>query len=382
VFEEAEKPTFGELPEDLVKDLLNQSLALAGGLRKNLADLKEHVETVRSELEPIRVDREIISTTVPTSCGVDGSYLVERLLSTDLAAFAALAIEGITPPSEKRHWPAPKHYARVASIPHHESTQQVTRGLMMCQELLLGHQAPHDVVMLDWGFRTPAIFLNNATSNFKKCPSQEFKADLREHLPGALDAYAEVTNGRRSEKIYVGAPKYSTLNELTSRLKHATSFDDRTLATLVLKPGEFLGPYPIEASDDLADFHITVPLELAAGSPDVEKFRDQALEGARTACVLYYKPRPYLPAMRLEVAKRHSSDAHLATLLRAIEFQCSAPGVFEPFPLYLADRMVKHLPGAFPAFLQAVTHDMATSYEGDTGEVFLAMHSYRSEGGR
>lgn len=382
MFEESERPTFGELPEDLVRDLLSQSLSLAGGLRKNLADLKSHIEVVRAELEPIKVDRDVISTTVPTSCGVDGSYLVERLLSTDLAAYAALAIEGITPPSERRHWPAPKHHAKVVALLHNESTQQMARGLMMCQELILARQAPHDVVMLDWGFRTPQIFLNNATSNFKKCKSADLRGELTKSLPEALDVYLEVAQGRRSEKVYVGAPKYSTLTELTEGLTTPTSFDDRTLATLVLKPGEFLGPFQIQSTEDVSESHIEIPKEIVQDYPDLPKLRDQVLDAVKGAQVLYYKPRPYLPAMRLEVAKRHTADVPLGTLLRAIEFQCAAPGVFEPFPLYLADRMVKHLPGAFPAFLQAVTHEMASEYKGDVGEVFLAMHSYRSEGGR
>ena len=324
---------------------------------------------------------DLTASDVPTSCGIDGSYLVERLLSTDLAAFAALAIEGITPPSEKRFWPEPRHRAKIFSVSHHESTQQMIRGLMMANELDLAKNAPHDVVMLDYGLRTPTIYLNNATSNFGKSPSAELRDAFAEQFAAGLTAYAEITAGVKRDKVYAGLPKYSTLRELTLKLGLPGEYDDRTLSTFILNPGEYLGPFPMGSWDDM---HLTIPKELAARAPAVEGLRDDVLEHlGNKASVLYYKPRAYLPAFRIEVPQAVAGNSHrLGTVLRAVEFQCASPGIFEPFPLYLADRMVKHLSGAFPAFRQAVTNEMATRHDGDVGEIYLAMHSYRSEGGR
>lgn len=375
-----DEESFGELPQALVEDVLNQSLGMAGILRENLTTLKEHVGEVRGKIGRIDTDREIAASTVPTSCGIDGSYIVERLLSTDLAALAVLAVEGLTPPSEKRHWPQPRHLARLYSISHDESTQQMMRGTMMCHELGMARQAPHDVVMLDWGFKTPVIYLNNATQNYERSLSPALKAEFRRELGPALQTLREVTAGERSDRSYVGLPKYSTVRELSERYGLNSPYDDRTLASLVLRPGEYLGPISLAASEEL---HIQLQGSILSGANDLTQLRDEAIRAVNSGYVVYYKPRQYLPAFRLEISARVAKNRSiLGTVLRGVEFQCAAPGIFEPFPLYLADRMVKHLSTAFPAFLQSVTHEMATGYAGDLGEIFLTMHSYRSEGGR
>lgn len=374
-------PGFGELPQALVDDVLKQSLGLATQLHGSFSKLRATVEQMRANIPEIRQDRDIAPPSVGTSCGVDGSYAVERLLSTDLAAFAALAIEGLTPPSEKRFWPDPRHVARVLPVPHHESTQQLVRGTMMAHELDLAQNAPHDVVMLDYSLRTPAIYLNNATSSFPSCPADALKEELSSVVDRALDAYISAAGAEKRDKVYVGSPKYSSLRELGRRMGVGAEFDDRTIATFTLKPGEFIGPYALDAWPDL---HITVGDELASKAPSLRAKVEKLKPLLQEHCwVLYYKPRAYLPAFRLEVAESVArNDSRLGTLLKAIEFQCAAPGIFEPFPLYLADRMVKHLSSALPAFLQVVTNEMATKFQGNPGEIYLAMHSYRSDGGR
>jgi hypothetical protein len=56
--------------------------------------------------------------------------------------------------------------------------------------------------------------------------------------------------------------------------------------------------------------------------------------------------------------------------------------MLEPYPIYLADRTVKALARAIPAFRQVTTQHISEKYDGDIGEVFFAMHGYRSESGR
>jgi hypothetical protein len=43
--------------------------------------------------------------------------------------------------------------------------------------------------------------------------------------------------------------------------------------------------------------------------------------------------------------------------------------------------MVKHLPKEIPALRQVTSQHIAETYPGDIGEVFLGLHSYRTEGG-
>ena len=100
-------------------------------------------------------------------------------------------------------------------------------------------------------------------------------------------------------------------------------------------------------------------------------------------CILYYKPHDWIPALRVEVPKVIAMNPHrLATVLQGIKHQCATPSMLEPYPLYLADRTVKALSRAIPAFRQVTTQRISEKYDGNIGEIFFAMHGYRSESGR
>ena len=54
----------------------------------------------------LKLDRNLTKMPYhPTTSGVDGAFALEKLLYTDIVAMAGVAVEGLTPPSEKRHWP-------------------------------------------------------------------------------------------------------------------------------------------------------------------------------------------------------------------------------------------------------------------------------------
>jgi hypothetical protein len=98
--------------------------------------------------------------------------------------------------------------------------------------------------------------------------------------------------------------------------------------------------------------------------------------------ILYYKPHAWLPALRLEAAPDVAlNNSRLAVVLRGVREQCATPAMLEPYPIYLADRTVKALAGALPAFRHIATQSVSENYEGDIADVFFAMHGYRSESG-
>ena len=74
--------------------------------------------------------------------------------------------------------------------------------------------------------------------------------------------------------------------------------------------------------------------------------------------------------------------SRIAVLLQGLKHQCGTPGIFEPYPIYMADRMVKHLGGAIPALRQTAAKRMTELHQGDIGEIFFSMHGYRTESGR
>ena len=89
-----------------------------------------------------------------------------------------------------------------------------------------------------------------------------------------------------------------------------------------------------------------------------------------------------MPALRLEVPNSIAkNNQRLSVVLEAVRLQCGGPGLFEPFPLYLADRMVKHLSVALPAIRRSVTQEIALNWKEDVGDIYMAMHGYRTETG-
>jgi len=367
---------FNELPESLVEEMLSECNCLSEKIVQSFQKLNENKGQLRAKLiESNRLarDSDYISTyNFPTTCGVDGSYSIEKMLSTDLIAMAAVAVEGLTPPTEKRFWPKPRHFSKIINAPHNEATTVVARAIMMCMELDLATKAPHDVVFIDNSLTTPLIYFNQAFNKLSEAP-KELSDILKEKIQTGLPSYLEIIEAKRTDKIYSGVPKYSTKNEITDELK-VPQYDDRGLLSLILDAKEII--VPISMQKPPSKWHIDHP---PSGSREILNKIVSSLDKLQ---VVYYRPYPYFPALRLEISQSIAANRQrVAILLEAISQQCGAPGIMEPYPLYLADRMVKHLGTALPAIRKATTQEMVENWSGDLGDVYLAMHGYRSETG-
>ena len=373
---------FEELPEALVDEMLSQSEQVGDALYRSFEEVQSQRQVFRGVLEKrgflIR-DAEIGYPPIPTTCGVDGSYAVERLLSTDLVAVAGVAVEGLTPPSETRFWERPYHRTLIQPIGHDPDTGTVARAIMMAMELELAYKAPHEVVFLDGSLTTPLIYLNQALNKLGQNPQFELKDHLLNRLEEALTAYSTVLTATRTDRVWSGIPKYTTRRELGKQLDWPESYDDRALLTLILFPGEFIKPMALEQPGE--PWHLN--LSPSPNRASLEPLANNIVSALGRLFVIYYRPHGWMPVLRLEVSPSIAENQHrLAVLLQAIKHQCSTPSILEPFPLYMADRMVKHLGYAIPAFRQVTTQRMADQYQGELGEIFFSMHSYRTETGR
>ena len=154
MFELTEKNPFNELPEALVVDMLNQCDSIGRKLTKSFQYLFEIKKDIRKQLKQkglLKKDSDImLPPTYPTSCAVDGSFSVEKLLSTDIVASAGVAVEGLAPPTEVRFWPKPRYDSKIFTIAHNNTTNYITSAIMMCMELSLAVKAPHNVVFFRW----------------------------------------------------------------------------------------------------------------------------------------------------------------------------------------------------------------------------------------
>ena len=380
---------FADLPAALVDEVLGQTSAVAQDLLTSFKEVREERETLRAVLANsglVIAESSLGYPPLPTTCAADGSYAIERLLTTDLAAAAAVAVEGLTPPSEKRHWELPRHRSFVAAEPHLEDTATVLRAVMLGEELRLVTAAPHDLLMLDGTFTLPIIYFNQALN---KAPDTTQLRCAQEFLKSCLtylEAYRTTLRSERSDKHFAALPKYSTRREIGKELGWPETYDDRGMLTMLLNPGELTKPRLLEHprdSEGKITWHLNTQRLPARWKRQAAELAAEIVSALGTLRVFYYKPQNWLPALRIEVSASVASNAHrLATVVQGIKHQTATPSMLEPYPIYLADRTVKALARAIPAFRQVTTQRISEQYEGDIGEVFFAMHGYRSETGR
>jgi hypothetical protein len=382
--ERFEQTPFAELPEVLVEEMLSKSEQIGNRLYDSFKEIQNNKDQMRKQLQEkniLKHDTEVGYPEIPTTCGVDGSYAVEKLLATDFAACAAVAIEGLTPPSEKRYWEKPHHRVFIHPEKHNPDTGTVIRGLMVEMELELAVKAPHDIVFLDGSLTTPLIYMNQAINKVIEWENEgnqtEVGKELKEKFMQFLKDYKMILESSRTDKLWVSMPKYTTRRELGKMLNWSSHYDDRAILTTILSPGEFILPIPLEQPQQ--PWHLRLPFN----DEEREILKDEVISAINRIHVMYYRPHNWTPVFRIEMASSiATNNSRIAVLLQGLKFQCGTPGIFEPYPLYIADRMVKHLGIAIPAFRQTATRRMTELHQGDIGEIFFSMHGYRTESGR
>lgn len=375
---------FADLPAALVEEVLGETATVAKGLLTSFRKIREERETLRRQLAKsglVVSESSLGCPPLPTTCGADGSYAIERLLTTDLAAAAAVAVEGLTPPSEKRHWEFPHHKTFVAAEPHLEDTATVLRAVMLGEELRLATSAPHDLVMIDGTLTLPIIYFNQALNKAPDANQLCCAREFLEHSLTYLDAYRTLLHSERSDRHYAALPKYSTRREIGTALGWPPDHDDRGMLTLLLNPGELTRPRLLEQPEQ--EWHLNTGRLGRPLKNDAEEIAADIVAALGRVHVFYYKPQDWLPALRVEVSECVALNTHrLATVVQGLKHQSATPSMLEPYPIYLADRTAKALARAIPAFRQVTTQRISEEYEGDIGEVFFAMHGYRTEAGR
>lgn len=374
---------FRELPASLVQELLDRTKNIGAELLDSFEDLRSRKTAIQQELQGAGLslrDNELPLAEVVTSCGVDGSYAVERMLAIDLTATGAVAVEGLTPPSETRYWPEPQHHVYVDTEIHNADTSSILRGNMIGMELILAVNAPHDVVFLDGSLTTPTIFFNQALSKVNDAPTLKVSSYLLKNISEYLRAYRDILLAQRTDHYWIAAPKYSTRQEIGQMLNVPPGYDDRGLLSTILEPGFFTKPLPLTAPK--SPWHISTEAVPTESKIVVEKLVSEVVALLAGVEVVYYKPYSWLPALRLEMSRSITQNrTRLSTVLQAVKHQCGTAAILEPYPLYMADRMVKHLSKSIPAFRQIASQYLSETYQGDVGDIFTNLHGYRTETG-
>ena len=374
MFEVIKDTDLSLLPQAMVNDMLTQTDKVRNHLYYKFQKLIERRDEYREALIKdglLKVDSDLPPVdSISTACGVDGSFAIDRLISTDVVAAAGVAVEGLTPPSEKRYWPGPFHESIVISVDHSNATSVVLGAIMMFMELELAAKAPHDLVFFDGSLTSPLIYINKAMYEVDNV-SRELSTILKSRLPSAMESYARLLRSSGSDKIFVGVPKYTTTKEISLGILNQIGHEDRGFLSQIMKSGEYIEPIPMQRPESRWLIQKT-PVGLRSLAEEIA-----ALIG--DLHVAYYRPTRHCPALRLEFSSSLESNPHLlADLFECVKYQSSPPGIMEPFPLYMADRMVKKLSTALPAIRGAATKEMIVQWDDESQEMYLAMHGYRT----
>lgn len=361
---------FSDLPDAMVSELLGQTEPVAEEIRQHVEALRASREVLRREAEQkglICKQRNLDVPPEPSVVGIDGSYQIHRLTALDLCAAAAVAVEG-TMREARRHWPEPHYRIWVRGVAHQGQPTSVLRALMVSMELELATEAPHDLILLDGSFASLIIYLNQGVTQVNQVAPRLAEPLRQKWESGSLfSSLVALLNSSRVAAV----PKFTSHNELSSRggLSTSTKTDGKTLATLILEAGEYTKPIP--ADHPPSRYHLPEPA-------DNEKL-NQAMENL---FVVYFRPYGWTPALRLEVPRPIAySNPHLSKLLEGIQRQFLTPAVVEPYPLFLADRMVKSL----GAGISVLEHSVAQHVAGkvvDVETTMLFLQNYRTQGGR
>jgi hypothetical protein len=269
----------------------------------------------------------------------------------------------------------------AGGVRHAVDATGVLRGLMVAMELDLASNSPHDVVMLDGSLGSLIIYLNQGLSLINEVP---------EALGGELDRLWHDQHVMRrlltllgSDRV-IAVPKFTSRNEFNrweglSKIPVVTATDGRTLATLILEPGEYTKPLPTYVDDKGKPEVYHLPSRfMAAGGKDQEGM-NAALAAVHS---VYFRPFGWAPALRMELPGTiANSPTRLSMVLEGVEGQFFSPAVVEPYPLFIADRMVKSL-GAGVSVLEQTIAQQVVDGSMDVQTSILCMQNFRTEGGR
>ncbi len=379
----------GDLPQSLVADVLKQTNNIEHELLQHFKEWQGEKEKWRKQLLDrglLKRDTSLPDAEVPTTCGIDGSYAVERLLATDVVVAGAVAVEGFTPPSEQSHWELPRHRVYIESEVHNPDTNVILRAAMFGMELMLAEQAPHGLVLLDGSFTTPIIGFNQGFSKAKEYINLKIvKEYLINKIKPFLNAYYNILASQRNDRHWIAVPKYTTNTEIGKEVDWDESYEDKGRLSSILEAGEYTEPIKLQKPSSRwhIDTSVVNDFTTNAESNEIRELVESIRGFLNNIHVLYYRPREYMPALRVEMSPAIANNRHrLGIVLQGIKNQSGKAAMIEPYPLYMADRMVKHLPQALPACLHKITQYIAENYQGNIDDVFINLHSYRTESGR
>lgn len=372
MFEELVAANEHFLPRDLVNEILKNSEKIRSNLEEIYLSLIQTKTEIRDKLNAAGKIREFKGSVLKPQhiCGIDGSYVIDSLLSIDVICVAAVGVEG-QPLSGHTPllWKEPQHSTEVFCVPHDERTSILARALMTMKEINMTQKAPHDLILVDGSGSTPLAAVASGINEIERWKHHEVFTLLLEEYFYFRSNYKKALNNTDQSKIIAFLPKYVTTKAIQQSLEVDIDIDDRTLSTLILEEGEFI---IIDTSKTAGGHQIVLP----------DGKTDYFNEDLAQIVSIYFRPRNELPALKIDTSKKVVNDeAKLYFLLEGISSQCISPCIFEPYPLFVADQFVKNIKDALIISRESASIQNKYSKVLKGVQSFINFYSFRTKSG-
>ena len=346
----------------VVSDTLSGRVA---GLSERRDGMRERALAEKEELIR-RLPGDVPGLEGLTVAAVDGSSAVERLSGVDVYAAAAVRVSGFGGSVEPS---PPDHALEIHAVDALADGDRLNQALMSFLECELVSSSSADLVLLDGTMSSIVIRAGFALRVAIDRLDDLSRAVWSKWLDVARDALPPLLKSSRVASI----PKRSTAaNEFarwTSVFENSeTEMSGLATANLILESGEYTRPLSLPTEGlYLGDTPIT--------REDIEHlnllFADMR--------VVYFRPREWSPAYRIELAPSVAEDRKLLERqLGLLREQAVNPAMREPYPLYLADRFVRSLSRGMSAVTESVRRDV-TAKSDDIDLVSRFLSYSRSE---
>lgn len=349
------------LPDTLVAQLIGNAADLSGHLHNDFTQLTALRADVRQKLleEKKIVKVNVSDRLFSATHTIDGAHLPEIDRASAYSVSCAVCVGKDQSENDQS--------SCLAILPHVPSINSLSGGLMMMQEIMMAVRSVEDdpecVCFID-GSKISAIISIN-----------QFYAGILSDLPDqlnqwrALGAKEDTREPGRTLRLFESRDwitTYLTSPNIVGNLKLVTTdrlirkytpsligrFDDKTLASLILDPGEAITPQPLDKPGE--PYHISdrgFPYSKNLSKIEYTLYNP----GDNLIQHIYYRPDKTHSVFKIEVTDKFIRDGKTDQLFAWWIKEIAAPDLQEPYSYFIADRFAKEAVSVAKKALQEIT---------------------------
>lgn len=350
------------LPDTLVAQLIDNAATLNDYLQREFQDvlgsrndLREHLINEKTIRKVKRLPHELSST-----FSIDGAHVVEIDRASAYSVSCAVCVSSKDGMNEQS--------SCLALLPHVESLNTLSSGLMIMQEIMLAVEcceADNNAIVFIDGSRISAIIRIN---QFYTGIARDFPGQL-DHWKEEIKKFPEKEPGKTISKFEARdwLSEFLTHPRIVGNLKLVTTinllekyapqwigrFDDKTFAALILEENEILVPFPLPEPPE--PYHIRGQYPYAKKLDALQK-ELYSENNQNQIFHIYYRPKISQGVFKIEINKAFlKNKEQVAALFNWWQEETCAPDLLEPFSFVIADRFASEAVRVATMALQEIT---------------------------